>query len=62
VSEKGNKPDYDLSVKNKATEESCRVGAGWLNPGGSISIRLNLLTVLTSDREVLITLFPKNKE
>jgi hypothetical protein len=56
---KSRKPDYKLKVLNKTTNQSAEIGAGWLNPNGSVSIVLNLCTVLTSDNNVVITLFVK---
>lgn len=54
-------PDYRLHVKYKSTEETARVGAAWVNPGGSISIRLDPCVVLQRDPDLLITLFPIDK-
>lgn len=52
-------PDYDLAVLNRETEQKGRVGAAWLNPDGSISIRLNPMVVLDSRPELVITLFKR---
>lgn len=51
------KPDYRLKVKHKITGETAKQGAAWVNPNGSITIRLDLCAVLTSDPDLLITLF-----
>lgn len=55
-------PDYRLRVLNKETNQRATVGAGWLNENESISIRLDLCSVLTADPNLVITLFPCNKE
>jgi hypothetical protein len=56
-------PTHSLSVLNKTDSSRCTVGAGWLNPDGSISISLNPCVNLTKDSNIVIRLFPvKNKE
>lgn len=60
TNEIGRKPEYRLKVKHKATNQTAQQGAGWVNPDGSITIKLDLCAILTSDPEILITLFPKD--
>ncbi len=55
------KPTHRLRVLNKRTDEKGTVGAGWLNPDGSISIVLNQCVTLVQNSEVVITLFPESK-
>ena len=43
---RGITPSHFLKAFDKFTETGAKVGAGWLNENGSISIRLNLCTVL----------------
>lgn len=59
---KGRQPNYRLRAMNKVTEQKADVGAGWLNEDGSISIKLNLCVVLTSSADLVITLFPNDRE
>ncbi len=58
---KGRKPDYNVSVLNKATEQRGPVGVGWLNEDGSISISLNMCVILRSDPDLVINVFPVTK-
>lgn len=55
-------PDYNVKAMNKTTGEKARIGAGWHNEDGSISIVLNPFTQLVATPELLITAFPKEKE
>lgn len=57
----GRKADFDLSVLNKATEERGVIGGAWQNEDGSISIVLNPCVVLTSDKNLMIRLFKRNR-
>lgn len=59
---KGRSPDYILKVKHKESEDTAKQGAGWLNEDGSITINLDLCCVLTRDKNLLITLFPNDKQ
>jgi hypothetical protein len=56
------KPTHRLKALNKLTNNRCEVGAGWLNANGSISVRLNPCIVLRYDPEIVITLFPVDRE
>jgi hypothetical protein len=44
------------------TDQTGRIGAGWANSDGSISIRLDYLVVLPPDPALVITLFPRDKK
>lgn len=55
------KPDYTLSVLFKNTSAKGRVGVGWSQPDGSISIALNPCVQLTYNENIVIRLF-KNTE
>lgn len=57
----GNKPDFKLHALNKTTQEKNRVGAGWSNPDGSISIRLEAFIVLAPSPDLVLTLFPEDR-
>lgn len=52
------KPDYDVSVVRKGTEYKGRVGAGWKNDKGQITIKLAPFVVLEAKDDLQITLFP----
>lgn len=55
------RPDYRLSAKRKDSEYKGEVGAGWKNPDGSISIRLNACVVLSAAEGLLLTLFVNDR-
>lgn len=54
----GKPPTHTLSFLNKDTQEKGKIGVGWHNPNGSISIKLNPMVVLQQPAEVILTLFP----
>lgn len=54
-------PDFRLKALDKLTEIRGEVGAGWQNEDGSISIRLDPWTILESNPNLLLTLFPVEK-
>lgn len=56
---KPNQPTHDLVILRKSDGKKGRIGAGWLNADGSISIVLNPLTTLTEDPNITIRLFLK---
>lgn len=47
---------------DKTTDERTNAGAGWLNPDGSITIRLNPAVVLQANPNHVITVFPVEKQ
>lgn len=53
----GKRPTHLLFVKKKTGGPSLRVGAGWLNEWGGISIQLHPCTVLTDRDDVYINLY-----
>ena len=55
-------PQYRLLALNKKTEQRGKVGAGWRNEDGSISIRVNPWVVIDSNPDVILTLFPVKPE
>ena len=57
MSKQSRTPDYNVKVLDKATNEKGRIGAGWINEDGSISIVLNTFVVITSSPNLVITLF-----
>jgi hypothetical protein len=56
----GRKPDFWLKAMNKQYNEKSKVGAGWKNADGSISIDLNPFVVLSAPitTDLVLTLFP----
>lgn len=52
------KPDYRLKGLNKVTNEKYILGAGWKNDDGSVTVVLNDFVVITSTKDLLLTLFP----
>lgn len=63
----GRKPDYDVSTvrlfdTSKGEKDvKGHVGGGWLNKNGTISIKLNACVVLECHPDLIITLFPREK-
>lgn len=51
------KPDFWLKALDKTTNEKAKVGAGWKNPDGSISIDLNAFVTLNARPDLVLTLF-----
>lgn len=58
----GRKPDYRMHALKKGTDEKNRVGGAWANEDGSISIRLDAFVVLQADPDLVLTLFPENRD
>lgn len=56
------KPTHILSVKQRKGEGRGKIGVGWLNEDGSMSVSLNPCVVLSSNDDVIITLFPVDQE
>lgn len=56
-----NKPDYRLHALNKESQEKNRIGAGWINDDGSISIRLDAFVKLEAGPNLVLTMFLENK-
>lgn len=56
----GRKPDYKLKVLNKKTGDRAEIGVGWQNEDGSVSVVLNICTIITRDPDEVLTLFPVN--
>lgn len=52
------RPDYDLCAMIKGTEVKGKVGAGWKNDDGSISVKLNPWVKLEWSEGLVLTLFP----
>ena len=57
----GRSPDYNLSFLDKGTDQRGRVGAGWRNDDGSISIKLNVKVVLAESPDLILTLFLRDE-
>jgi hypothetical protein len=54
------RPDYNLKVMDKFNDFKGRIGAGWQEEDGSISIALDPLVVLSERSGLVIKLFPNN--
>lgn len=50
-------PDWIVKYLDKSTEERGKIGAGWNNDDGSISIVLNPLVVIHATKDFEIRLF-----
>ena len=58
----GRTPTHNLSVMTRDTKRKGRLGAAWLNADGSIDIVLDPGAVLSWKDDLMIKLFPRNKE
>lgn len=60
---RGSVPGYRLKVMDKVTDAKAQVGAGWLNTDGSITIKLNMMVVLSEQQlqDCELRLFPNDK-
>jgi hypothetical protein len=56
------KPDFNLKAMRRDTDQKNRVGAGWFNEDGSISIVLDSFIVLESHPQLILTLFPRTEK
>lgn len=52
------KPTHNLSVLDKATGSRGIIGAGWLGPDGTLTIKLNAGAALRWDDGLTIKAFP----
>lgn len=54
------KPDFWLKAMDKSKErhKSGKIGAGWKNTDGSISIDLEPFVQLNGSKDLVLTLFP----
>lgn len=55
-------PTHVVKVLKKSTGQKATVGAAWMNDKGDLSIVLDPCVVLTSDKDIVITVFPKKTE
>ena len=58
----GKKPTHVLKVKEREGNGKTRIGVGWLNDDGSMSISLHSCVILTWKDNVMINLFPVDGE
>lgn len=58
----GRLPDYSVNVLSKKTEQRGKIGGAWLNEDKSITVVLDMLVIVPSDKDLLITLFPRKEE
>lgn len=58
------KPDYNVSALDKGHDDlKGGIGVGWIQQDGTIRLKLNPFVVLDTTRhELVITLFPANKQ
>lgn len=54
----GRKPDFWIKAMNRATNEKRKIGAAWRNEDNSVSLAIDPFTVLESSPDLVITLFP----
>lgn len=54
-------PDYKISALNKDTREKGEIGAGWMNPDGSISISFNPFVIVPVGKAFALRLFPTTR-
>lgn len=54
-------PDFQLKALRKDTDEKNRVGVGWQNEDGTVSIVLDSFVKLESHPKLILTLFPYEK-
>lgn len=55
-------PDYWLKIKEKEGTGDTVAGAAWDNKDGSISIDINPCVVLSRSKDLMLRLFPNNRE
>ncbi len=60
--QKGRTPDYTLTALSKDTDRKGKVGAGWKNADGSISIVLNCFVTLEAQDGTILRLWPFDSE
>ena len=60
--ERGRRPDYEIKVLDKDSQERMKVGAAWLKEDGSIYIKLERFVVLQGGGQFAITAFPVDEE
>lgn len=58
----GRKPDYNVHAMDKRTNAKARIGGAWVNPNGSISIVLNHFVVLEGNIDLVVTMFPNDRD
>ena len=56
------RPDYRLKAKCKITGDRTELGAAWVNEDGHINIRIGPHVCLTQDHNILLGLFPVDRE
>lgn len=54
----GGLPTHRFRVLDKTTDQKNEIGAAWLNTDGSLTVVLNICTILQSDKNLVYTLFP----
>lgn len=60
--QKGRRPDYILSAKVMPDGHRGSCGAGWVNPDGSITVKLAPWVVLEAKDGASIRLFPNDRD
>lgn len=60
---KSRRPDFILKALNKATDQRTgKIGAAWINQDGSIALVLDPAVQIHSDPELVIMLFPNDRD
>jgi hypothetical protein len=53
-------PDFNLLARDRETGREGQVGVAWINPDGSIGLKLNFNTVIdTTIQDLSLLLFPR---
>lgn len=55
------RPDFILKAVNKNTEKRTRVGAAWVNPNRSISVKIDPFVVLQETDGFHFMLYPQDE-
>jgi hypothetical protein len=60
---KSRRPDFILKAMNKTTDQRTgKIGAAWINQDGSIALVLDPAVQIHSDPELVIMLFPNDRD
>lgn len=57
------RPDFRVTALDRKTEHKGEIGVAWLEADGSISVRLNFLTVIDMrTQDLIIKMWPNDKK
>lgn len=60
--QKGLPPTHTLNALHKWTGDWAAVGVGWVQPDGSIRVKLNPGVCLAYSNDIVLTLFPRGDD